>query len=617
MSFPARLALVALVLFSLAARVRAAAAPFTLQDGDRVVFLGDGLAEGEQRHGWIETMLTTRFADRAVTFRNLGWSGDTPAGESRLGLSYLQAGHEPADEGWNQLVKQIEEAKPTVVFLAYGMASSFGGDAARAKFKADALRLIDAIRKHAPETRFVLLAPIRHENLGAPWPDAAPHNAAIERVSAAVAEIAAERALVFVPLGELLRAPMENARGPRLTANGIQLNSFGYAVAARALEDRLFAGTPPGAWRESERTVALREAIVRKNEAFFHRSRPQNMAYIFGFRKREQGKNATEIPAFDALIAAEEARIAALRSLRSATAAPVPRRVGNLTAAHVPQPHPDFEVADGLEATLWAENPLLNKPIQMNFDTRGRLWVASSEVYPQIEPGQAATDKIIVLEDSRGVGHADKATVFAEGLLIPTGLEPGDGGVYVAQSTELLHFADTDGDGKADVRRVVLSGFGTEDTHHNLHTLRWGVDGRLYMNQSVYTRTRAETPHGVVSLSAGGAFRFDPRDQKMSVVARGFVNTWGHQFDDFGQEFFTDGAGFQGISWLVPGATYRTLAPARRELQSVSPGAYPKFCGLEILCSALFPADWQGDVITNDFRAHRVVRFKVKEQGSG
>ena len=106
-------------------------APFELRDGDRVVLIGDGIAEGEQHHGWIELMLTTRFPDRAVTFRNLGWSGDTPAGDSRFGLSLLQAGREPAEEGWNQLVRQIEETKPTVVLAAYGMASSFDGEADR------------------------------------------------------------------------------------------------------------------------------------------------------------------------------------------------------------------------------------------------------------------------------------------------------------------------------------------------------------------------------------------------------------------------------------------------------------------------------------------------------
>src|SRR5438445_9206019 len=137
----------------------------------------------------------------------------------------------------------------------------------------------------------------------------------------------------------------------------------------------------------------------------------------------------------------------------------------------IPDPDPEiernsFQVADGFEVNLFAADPILAKPIQMNFDAAGRLWVASSEVYPQIQPGQKANDKIIVLEDRDGDGRADKATVFADGLLIPTGIEPGDGGAYVANSTDLVHFSDSKGSGRADRQRIVLSGFGTEDTHH-------------------------------------------------------------------------------------------------------------------------------------------------------
>src|SRR5690349_20942048 len=118
--------------------------------------------------------------------------------------------------------------------------------------------------------------------------------------------------------------------------------------------------------------------------------------------------------------------------------------------AKVPDPDPElerksFEVADGFEVNLFAADPLLAKPIQMNFDSAGRLWVACSEAYPQIKPGQKANDKIIVLDDTDGDGKADKTTVFADGLLIPTGLEPGDGGVYVGASTDLLHLSRPDG----------------------------------------------------------------------------------------------------------------------------------------------------------------------------
>src|SRR3954462_11576190 len=138
-----------------------------------------------------------------------------------------------------------------------------------------------------------------------------------------------------------------------------------------------------------------------------------------------------------------------------------------------------FKVADGFEVTLFAADPLIAKPIGMNFDSAGRLWVTSSSLYPQIRPGEVADDKIVVLEDKDGDGKAEAGKIFAEGLYVPEGVVWGDGGVYVGASTELLHFKDTDGDAKADGRRVVLSGLGTEDTHHTIHTLRFGPDGQL------------------------------------------------------------------------------------------------------------------------------------------
>ncbi len=593
--------------------------PFELRYGDRVVLLGDTFIEREQYHGWIELMLTTRYPERDITFRNLGWSADTPAGDSRFGRSLLQAGLEPGDEGWKQLVKQLEEAKPTVVFVGYGMASSFDGEAGLPKFKTDYNQLLDTIEKISPGVRFVLVEPISHKDALSLDHCTSPaeetiHNKNLDLYRNAIRQIGITRSARTISMEGL-----SGSSKVAWTDNGIHLTSYGYILAAQEIEKGL--GWKSGAWSTAKgRNLAepLREAILRKNEWFFHRSRPANMAYIFGFRKGEQGQNAVEIPKFDAFIAAEEQRIAQLRSLSPDVRVPeLPRRVGNLISKHTPQPHPTFEVADGFEVTLWAENPLLNKPIQMNFDPKGRLWVASSEVYPQIEPGQAATDKIIILEDTHGIGFADKATVFADSLLIPTGIEPGDGGCYVAQSTELLHFKDTDGDGKADRRRIVLSGFGTEDTHHNLHTLRWGFDGRLYMSQSIYTRTDTETPHGVMRLKGGGVFRFDPRDQQMEILFRGWVNSWGHQFDDFGQSFLTDGAGGGGINYGLPGASYVTAPKARRILNSVSPGSYPKFASIEIIRSSQFPSDWQGDMITCDFRAHRVVRFKINDQAAG
>ncbi|GAB4053984.1 PVC-type heme-binding CxxCH protein [Spirosoma litoris] len=275
-----------------------------------------------------------------------------------------------------------------------------------------------------------------------------------------------------------------------------------------------------------------------------------------------------------------------------------------------------FKVADGFEVTLFAAEPLVAKPIQMNWDADGRLWVVSSTAYPHLKTGEQANDKIFVLEDTDGDGKADKSTIFAEGLITPTGILPGDGGVYVANSTEILHFADTDGDGKADKKRRILNGFGTADTHHLIHTFRWGPEGLLYFNQSIYIYSHVETPSGIKRLEGGGVWQLNPKHLELDIYAKGLVNPWGLQFDRWGQSFLTDGAGFEGINYAFPGATFLTSPGAARILRGLNPGQ-PKHSGLDVISGRHLPESWQGSVITNDFRANRINRFKLEEQGSG
>ncbi|MCE7064531.1 PVC-type heme-binding CxxCH protein [Dyadobacter sp. CY326] len=275
-----------------------------------------------------------------------------------------------------------------------------------------------------------------------------------------------------------------------------------------------------------------------------------------------------------------------------------------------------FKVADGFEVTLFASDPMVAKPIQMNWDAEGRLWVVSSTVYPHLKTGESANDKIFVLEDTDGDGKADKSTIFAEGLIQPTGILPGDGGVYVANSTEILHFADTDGDGKADKKRRVLNGFGTGDTHHLIHTFRWGPEGRMYFNQSIYIYSHVETPFGIKRLEGGGVWALNTRNLDMEVYARGLVNPWGLQFDRWGQSFLTDGAGGEGINYGFPGATFLTAPGAARIMRGLNPGQ-PKHSGLDVVSGTHLPDAWQGRMITNDFRANRINSFKLEEQGAG
>lgn len=587
---------------------------FEIHDNDRIALVGDTFVEREQQYGWLETSLYSRFSDRHFTVRNLGWSADTPIGESRASFDFADA-----NKGFERLMANIDDVKPTLVFIDYGMACSFDGDAGLPKFRKDLEHLMQSIQdKSTNSVRFVLLSPIHHFKLPAPLPDPTAHNKQLRDYTEAIRDIAAKRGVPFVDLFQW--SPRASTR--EITDNGIHLTSAGYELVANEIARQLkFPDVRPKAIKPYKQQ--LRDIIVQKNKLYFDRWRPQNETYLLGFRKHEQGQNAKEIPLFDPLVEDQDHKIFYLQDL-IAHKAPEPEptataKIPNLIKPDTnapPQWQPEFDVAPGFEISLWAENPLLAKPIQMNFDPQGRLWVASSSLYPQIMPGQKPDDKIVVLEDTTGSGKADKGSVFAEGLFLPTGIEPGDGGCYVAESTQLLHLSDQHHTGKADTRRVVLSAFGTEDTHHILHTLRWGHDGMLYFDQSIYIHSHIETPNGVVRLNSGGIFKFRPPTMELEVFLRGFCNPWGHQFDKFGQSFVTDGAGYQGITYGIPGATYFTYASMRRELQSISPGNYPKFCGLEIIASEQFPSDWQGNMITADFRAHRIARFSVAEEGA-
>lgn len=275
-----------------------------------------------------------------------------------------------------------------------------------------------------------------------------------------------------------------------------------------------------------------------------------------------------------------------------------------------------FDVADGFEISLFASDPAIAKPIQMNFDAKGRLWVVTSQSYPQLVPGAEPNDKVFVLEDANGDGKADKTTTFADGLLIPTGIEIGGGGAYVGHSTEVLFLRDTDGDGRADQSRVLLSGFGTEDTHHLVHTFRWGPGGWLHFAQSIYIHSHVETPLGVKRLNGGGFWLCRPDSLELDVLVHGMVNSWGIAFDDFGQAIGVDNDEASSIYYFLPGAKLRHT-PGETHILGGIVTAKPKYCGAEFVTGRHFPNDWQGDFVTCDFRAHRVCRFKLKDDGAG
>ena len=628
-----------------------AAEPFEIKDGDRVLFLGDTLLEREGTYGYLETRMHEQFPDRHFIVRNLAFSADTPLGWSR-------ASFDPAAKGFDRLKEQIALVKPTVVFLGYGMAASLqemtdrSGDPtlnpdpvrygaepmSAARFKRELGQLMDTIVEEnkaagGPGVRFVLIAPIQHMDLRqykAGLPDPTEHNKLLEQYTKAIDELAQERgARSPICLRRIRKWHSKRRTGFTLTSRATASGQASSRSLSKPRNKRRSGKFSP----EPQRTMPSGRAVIHKNDLFFHRWRPANSTYLFGFRKHEQGQNAKEIPEFDPLIAAADAEIDRLKQAAAKAEAehkplaPAPIPATKDPEPIQPLPPPEFTLDNGLQIELWAENPLLFKPTEMNWDPQGRLWVASSALYPMIAPGGEATDKIIIIEDPDHTGKATRSTVFADGLLLPTGVAPAAlptrpgmpqrYGCFVGQSTELLYFEDTKGSGRADQRHIVLSGFGTEDTHHILHTLKWGPDGRLYLNQSIYIHTHTETPWGVVRLNSGGCLSWDPRTEKLEVLAKGWINSWGHQFDQWGESFFTDGAGSSGLNWAFPGAQFVTYEGARRILPGISPGTYPKFASLELIQSPHFPADWQGNAITCDFRAHRIVRFGITDLAKG
>ncbi len=274
-----------------------------------------------------------------------------------------------------------------------------------------------------------------------------------------------------------------------------------------------------------------------------------------------------------------------------------------------------FSVAEGFEVSLYAATPMIEKPTQINFDSDGRLWICGSHIYPQLNVNEEPSDRIVVLEDTDHDGVADKSSIFYDKLIIPGGVLPDNqGGAYVANGDKLIHLRDTNKDGKADKCDVLLTGFGTEDTHHTLHRLGWGPGGKMYMLQGYYISSHVETAYGPRHLNGGGLWTYDTDTRRLEIFTKGYVNPWGHAVSYWGQSFESDGAG-TGFGHSFPNAVFIASPGESKSLPALTPNR-PKASGIEIISGKHFPPSWTGDVITNDFRAHITDRYSLKEKGS-
>ena len=291
-----------------------------------------------------------------------------------------------------------------------------------------------------------------------------------------------------------------------------------------------------------------------------------------------------------------------------------------------------FKLAPGYAANLFAsesEFPELKNPVQLTFDSKGRLWILTMPDYPMFQPPNRPSDRLLILEDSDHDGRADKLTVFADGLHVPTGFELGDGGVYISQQPNLMFLRDTDGDDKADVRKLILHGFDSADSHHSIGAFTWGPGGGLYMHEGTFHHTSVETHSGPVRNAHGGVYRYDATTQNFETfVSYNFANPWGHVFNAWGQNFVADASGgrnyfgtaFSGKASPFTGQpdfgpfkyTYRSQMK-QFIVKRVRPTA-----GCEFVSSRHFPPSAQGNFLLNNVIGFQgILQHRVKEEGSG
>lgn len=577
--------------------------PLQLDAGDCIALIGNTLFERSQEFGHFEAMIQQHFAALQVKVRHLAWSADTIDIQAR-----------PANFADTQ--QHLLHQQADIILAAFGFNESFDREEGLEAFS-DKLRsfLSDLKSKSynghsAP--KIVLVAPIANENVHG-VPAAEMNNRRLGEFVAAMRSVADEQKVGFASVFDELVGLMESP-GSDLTINGVHLNQRGDELFARELFRKIFHVMPPAVSSE------LLGAVVDKNRQFFRRFRPVNTFYYTGGRNKDYGY-LDFLPAmrnFDLMVANRDQRIWDIAQGKQVTAKvddsnvpPLPKAIESrganewMTAADEQKA---FQVDPRFEVNLFASEeqfPEIANPIQMRWDRRGRLWVSCSLTYPHVYPGNEPNDKIVILEDTDADGRADKSTVFADDLHIPLSFELGPEGVYVSEQPHLTLLKDVDGDDRADSRVNLLSGFGTEDSHHALHDFTWTPDGDLLWRESIFHHSQIETAYGPVRQQNSGWFRFSPRSQRLiSFGTYPSTNPWGVTFDDWGQHV---------ASHPIYAAAFHALDP-EYPLQHATPKdlqAYSGTCGQQFVDSSAFPDELRGSFIkvrykpTNRVEIHR------------
>lgn len=607
--------------------------PFALKKGDRISIIGNTLADRMQHDGWLETELQLRFPNHELTIRNLGFSGDEITVRNR------SSNFGTPDE-W------LTKNKTDVVFAFFGYNESFAGEEGLPKFKEDLRSFIlkTKAQKYNGQSspRVVIFSPVFHQDLkDASLPDGKANNARLKLYASAMSEVAKGEKVTFVDLFQLTSTPFAESK-EALSINGVHLNDKGNQLLSTLIAKELF-GDASLANPDQKLIDAIRAQVLDKNFHWFQRYRTTDGYSIYGGRadlrfvggqtNREVAQREMEV--LDVMTENRDKAIwaAAQRKPYKIDDSNTPGFIPVETNKPGPLPGKKhlflggeeaiqkMKLGAGLQVNLFADEkkfPELVNTVQMQFDAKGRLWVATWATYPHWKPKEPMNDKLVILEDLDGDGKADKLTVFADGLHNPTGFEFVNGGVIVAQAPDLLFLKDTNGDDKADVRTRILSGIDSADTHHTSNSFTRDPGGALYFQEGTFHQTQVESPWGPTQrCSNAGVFRYEPRSQKFDVyVTFGFANPHGHVFDRYGQDIVVDGTGANPYHAALFSGHLDYPDKHNRPPQVYQQRTRP--CpGMEYLTGTHFPAEFQGNLLVGNVIGFQgILRYKISPQDS-
>ena len=561
--------------------------------------------------GWFEASLTLAAKKQKPRFRSMAWDGDTVYEQWR-------------DQNFGSWRDQLDAVNATCVFLWFGQMEALDDGHDDAAFEQACAKLLDEFKAVTP--RLVVMTPMEFDNH--PWPNpikGLPNNTSkngrLLRLAGIIKKLAKEKGAAVVDLSQLAKAHEEGDPTER-TINGLHLSESHHCYY---VQDLMLMGLGLNDQSHSGDSEIL-SSVKTKNRLWHDCWKTMNWAFAYSDRTEQPfGKAIGEHPAiakeleqYKPLLREADERIHAL-----ALGKPLPVVAEKPAAPKQPAQSPEverttFKVRDGFDVNLFAsEADGLVKPLSMRWDERGRLWAACSPSYPQLVPGEPHGDYILVCEDTDGDGKADKFNKFAEGLTMPMGIEFGNGGVYVCESTQLVFFPG-DGSGKAGERQVILSGFGTGDSHQMINSLRWGPDGCLWFSQGLHIFSRIETPWGIVRFDRAGIWRFDPRTWRLQGFfgnAAAGANCWGVTFDDWGQVFHCAADNTPGF-YTTPGLGTWPNPPRYDNIGSLAVSPVKGMC-LEYINSTHLPPDLQGVLCKPVYFANQLLLYKLVEDGSG